>query len=183
MTTGYATALPHPEDQDLIDRIIADQAGRPGALLGILEKLQDRNPQKYLPMETLEYVAGRTGIPQAQVYAVATFYALFNLDPQGIHTVAICRGTACHTRGSRALLDRVQLQLGLHEAADGADKLSLTTADGRFTLRTVACFGQCALAPVVEIDHAIRGHVKEQALMREVTALREVTAPRKEPGR
>ena len=183
MNTGLVSALPHREELDVIDRIIGDQAGRPGALLGILEKLQDRNPQKYLPMETLEYVAGRTGIPQAQVYAVATFYALFNLDPQGIHTVAICRGTACHTRGSRALLDRVQLQLGLHEAADGADKLSLTPADGRFTLRTVACFGQCALAPVVEIDHAIRGHVKEQALMREVTALREVTAPRKEPGR
>ena len=172
MTTGYATALPHPEDQDLIDRIIADQAGRPGALLGILEKLQDRNPHKYLPMETLEYVAARTGIPQSQVYGVATFYALFNLEPQGAHTVAICRGTACHTRGSRALLERVKLQLGLRESSDGADKISLTTPDGRFTVRTVACFGQCALAPVVEIDHAIRGHVKEQVLIREVEALR-----------
>ena len=176
MTTGYATALPHPEDQDLIDRIIADQAGRPGALLGILEKLQDRNPHKYLPMETLEYVAARTGIPQSQVYGVATFYALFNLEPQGAHTVAICRGTACHTRGSRALLERVKLQLGLREASDGADKISLTTPDQRFTIRTVACFGQCALAPVVEIDHAIRGHVTEQALMREVDALRKERA-------
>ena len=172
MTTGSVKTLPQPEDKDMIDGIIADRSGRPGALLGILEKLQDHNPHKFLPMETLEYVATRTGVPQSQVYGVATFYALFNLDPQGTHTVAICRGTACHTRGSRALLERVKLQLGLQESADGADKITLTTPDRRFTIRTVACFGQCALAPVVEVDHAIRGHVKEQALIREVEALR-----------
>lgn len=176
MTTSLATTLAHPADKDTIDRIIGDHAGRPGALLGILAKLQDNNRHKYLPMETLEYVALRTGVPQSQVYGVATFYALFNLDPQGTHTVAICRGTACHTRGSRALLERVKLQLGLQEVREGADKLTLTTPDRRFTIRTVACFGQCALAPVVEVDHAIRGHVKEQALIREVEALRKSSA-------
>ena len=174
--TAMVSALPHVEDQDLVDRIIGEQVGRPGALLGILERLQERNRYKYLPMQTLEYVAFRTGIPQAQVYSAATFFALFNLEPQGTHTVAICRGTACHTRGSRALLERVKLQLGLQEAAGGADKLALTTQDRRFTVRTVACFGQCALAPVVEVDHAIHGHVKEQALIREVELLRKETA-------
>ena len=175
MTTSLATALPRVEDQDLLDRVIAEQGGRPGSLLSILEKLQEQHRNKYLPMETLEYVAARTGAPQAQVYSVATFYALFNLEPQGLHTVSICRGTACHTRGSRALLERLKLQLGLSkppEDAGSADKLTLTTPDRRFTIRTVACFGQCALAPVVEVDHAIRGHVKEQALMREVDKLR-----------
>jgi NADH-quinone oxidoreductase subunit E len=174
--TALVTALPHLEDQDLVDRIIGEQVGRPGALLGILERLQDHNRHKYLPMQTLEYVAARTGFPQAQVYAVATFYALFNLEPQGTYTVAICRGTACHTRGSRVLLERVKLQLGLAEPPGGADKLSLTTPDRKFTIRTVACFGQCALAPVVEVDHAIHGHVKEQALIREVELLRKESA-------
>ena len=172
MISSVASVLPRVEDQDTLDRIIAEQGGRPGSLLGILEKLQEQHRNKYLPMETLEYVAARTGVPQAQVYGVATFYALFNMEPQGVHTVAICRGTACHTRGSRALLERVKLQLGLQETRDGADKLTLTTPDRKFTIRTVACFGQCALAPVVEVDHAIRGHVKEQALMREVEKLR-----------
>ena len=174
MTAAHVTAPPYPEKRDQIDRIIGDQAGRPGALLGILAKVQDLNHDKYLPMETLEYVAARTGIPQSQVYSVATFFTLFNLDPQGEHTVAICRGTACHTRGSRALLERVKLQLGLQEINDGGDKVAMTTADRLFTIRTVACFGQCALAPVVEIDHAIRGHVKEQALIREIESLRKV---------
>ncbi|HXY42195.1 MAG TPA: NAD(P)H-dependent oxidoreductase subunit E [Vicinamibacteria bacterium] len=178
MTTSLVTAPPRVEDQDLLDRLIAEQGRRPGALLSILEKAQDQNRHKYLPMETLEYVAARTGVPQAQVYGVATFYALFNLEPQGANTVSICRGTACHTRGSRALLERLKLQLNLQQPEDGgADKLTLTTPDRRFTIRTVACFGQCALAPVVEVNHAIRGHVKEQALMREVDKLR------KESGR
>ena len=112
MTTSLATALPRVEDQDLLDRVIAEQGGRPGSLLSILERLQEQHRNKYLPMETLEYVAARTGVPQARVYSVATFYALFNLEPQGTHTVSICRGTACHTRGSRALLERLKLQLG-----------------------------------------------------------------------
>ena len=60
MTTGVVTALPRVDDQDLTDRIIGDHVGRPGALLGILEKLQDANRHKYLPMETLEYVAEPT---------------------------------------------------------------------------------------------------------------------------
>jgi NADH-quinone oxidoreductase subunit E len=176
MTTSptLASALPRVEDQELLDRVIAEQGSRPGALLSVLERLQEQSRGKYLPLETLEYVAARTGVPQARVYSVATFYALFNLEPQGTHTVSICRGTACHTRGSRALLERLKLQLNLQHGEDeaGADKLTLTTPDRRFTIRTVACFGQCALAPVVEVNHAIRGHVKEQQLMREVDKLR-----------
>lgn len=171
MTSTDETAVEATVDHDLVDRIIAERMGRPGALLGILQRLQDESRNEYLPMSTLEYVAARSGIPQAQVYSVASFYALFNLEPQGDHTVAICRGTACHTRGSRPLLERVKLQLGMRTAGDDADKVSLTTPDLRFTVRTVACFGQCALAPVVEVDHAIRGHVTEQALMREVAEL------------
>ena len=172
MTTVTENAVGGIVDQDSLDRIIASQAGRPGALLGILQRLQEQSHNKYLPLDALEYVAKRTGIPQSQVFSVASFYALFNLDPQGDHIVAICRGTACHTRGSRPLLQRVKLQLGLRDAGIDADKVSLTTPDLQFTVRTVACFGQCALAPVVEVDHAIRGHVTEQALIREVEELR-----------
>jgi len=165
------------KDQEFIDKLVAKHRGRPGMLLSLLEELQENQPGKYLPMEVLDYVAARTGIPHAQVFSVATFYALFNLKPQGEHTICICRGTACHTHGSRILLERLKLQLGFKEEDEegSADKLSVTTPDRRFTLRTVACFGQCALAPVVEVDHSILGHVNETALEREVEALRKVT--------
>jgi NADH-quinone oxidoreductase subunit E len=168
------TANLSSEDTEFIDQLILRQQGKPGMLLTLLEEVQERQPNKYLPMEILEYLAIKTGIPRAQIYSVATFYALFNLKPQGDHTVCICRGTACHTRGSRQLLERLKLQLGFRESDEegGADKLSMTTPDRRFTLRTVACFGQCALAPVVEVDHAILGHVNEQALEREVNSIK-----------
>ncbi len=159
--------------QDLVDGVIARHQGRPGKLLSILEEIQENHPQRYLPMEVLEYVAAKTNISTAQIYSVATFYALFNLQPQGTNTVCICRGTACHTRGSRNLLQRTKLELGMKEGGEegSADKVSMTSADGKYTLRTVACFGQCALAPVVEINHSILGHVNEQALHRELQAL------------
>jgi NADH-quinone oxidoreductase subunit E len=162
------------QEQEFVDRVIARHVGRPGFLLGVLEQVQEHHPHNYLPMETLDYISARTDIPRARIYSVVSFYALFNLEPQGRNTVCICRGTACHTRGSRSLLHRLQLELGLKAGEDEstADKLSLTTPDQNFTVRTVACFGQCALAPVVEINHNIFGHVNEQALQREVDALR-----------
>jgi NADH-quinone oxidoreductase subunit E len=167
---------PDASERAFIDQAIANQSNRPGALLGILEAVQEHHPHKYLPMETLRYVAAKTGIPPSQVFSVATFYALFNLQPQGDNTISVCRGTACHTRGSRNLLESLRVELGFGREDDlgdttDADKLALTTTDQRFTVRTVACFGQCALAPVIEINHNICGHVNEHTLQRQVRAL------------
>jgi len=164
------TPLP-VEELAYADRTIVAHSGQPGALLGILEAIQEHNPQKYLSPEILEYVADKTDIPLAQIYSVVTFFALFNLEPQGQHSICICRGTACHTRGSRSLLQRLRHELGLPDESDDGEKACVTTADGRYSLRTVACFGQCALAPVVEVDHAIFGHMNEQILHRELEHL------------
>jgi len=165
------------EEQIFIDKLIVTRQGRPGALLGILEAAQERNRHKYLPLETLRYIAEKTDTPLSRIYSVATFYALFNLQPQGEHTICICRGTACHTRGSRNLLQSARYELGLGEEDENtdsneADKLLLTTADGQFSVRTVACFGQCAMAPVVEVNHHICGHATERTLQREIETIR-----------
>ncbi len=159
-------------DQDFVNGVLVRHDGRPGALLAILQEIQQNNPRKYLPRETLSYIAERANIPLSRVYSVVTFYALFNLEPQGRHTVCVCRGTACHTRGSRDLLDNLVMNLGLKSGEEGErDQLGLTTPDGNLTVRTVACFGQCALAPVVEVDHVIFGHMNEQRMQREMKTL------------
>lgn len=165
------------EDQVFIDKLISTRRGRPGALLGVLEAVQDRNSNKYLPLDTLRYIAGKMEIPPARIYSVATFYSLFNLQPQGENTICICRGTACHTRGSRNLMQGARLELGLgledgESNGNEADKVLLTTSDGQFTVRTVACFGQCAMAPVVEVNHRICGHATERTLQREIETIR-----------
>jgi NADH-quinone oxidoreductase subunit E len=159
-------------DPDFVNKVITRHDARPGALLAILQEIQNSNPRRYLPRETLELIAAKTDVPLSRIFSVVTFFALFNLKPQGRHTVSVCRGTACHTRGSRDLLEKVMFSLGFHTIEDGQnDQLALTTPDGAVTLRTVACFGQCALAPVVEVDHAVFGHMNERMLVRELEAV------------
>lgn len=161
-------------ERALIDQEVAAHEGHPGALLSILAAIQSANAHKYLSMEALRYLGRRIDIPPAKIYSVASFFALFNLQPQGDNTICVCRGTACHTRGSRDLLEKLCLDLGLDlrnvETSDEDDRLALTTVDRKFTVRTVACFGQCALAPVVEVNHHILSHVNERTLQREVKA-------------
>lgn len=156
--------------------MIITRQGRLGALLGVLEAVQERNRYKYLPLDTLRYVAIKTETPLSRIYSVATFYALFSLQPQGENTICICRGTACHTRGSRNQLQSARLELGLglqddESNGNDADKLLLTTADRQFSVRTVACFGQCAMAPVVEVNHHSSGHATERTLQREIATI------------
>ena len=89
-------------------------------------------PRKFLCRDVIRYIADRTDTPESRIFSVVTFCALFNREPQGDHNISICRGTACHTRGSRDLLESVRLELHLNggEAALDADKLTLTTPDG-----------------------------------------------------
>ena len=165
-----------PLAEALIDEIIARHPDPTGDVLAILEEIQQRHPLKYLPPETHELVARKMGIARSQIMSVVTFYAFFNRQPQGLHTAIVCRGTACHTRGSKLLLDGLKAGAGLGDEGDEAElasgaATSLTTPDGRLTIRTVACFGQCALAPVVAIDHEIYGHVSDFKLRKLVAAI------------
>ena len=171
------TQNPRPLPQETVDDIIARhcaRADRTGDVLGILEEAQRAHPQNYLPAQTYAYVAQKTGLPSSQIMSVVTFYAFFNRRPQGRHTLTVCRGTACHTRGSRQLLEAIKAYVGMGEetageASDdsaGSDDrtggaTAFTTPDGRLTVRTVACFGQCAQAPVVAVDEAMHGHVSD----------------------
>lgn len=155
-------------DTKLVDRVIEKYRGRPGELLGMLEEIQSGNPYNFLPVETLEYVAKKTKHPLSRIYSVVTFYAFFNLKPQGEHYICICRGTACHTKGSRRLLDFLKkyLELGEGQGSGESEKVFLTSKDNKFTVKTVACIGQCALAPAVEIDGKIYSHVTEEKLQK-----------------
>jgi len=66
--------------------IISRHTDKPGAVLGILEEAQEKNPFKYLPPETLKLISEKTGTPLSRIYSIATFYSFFNLQPQGEHT-------------------------------------------------------------------------------------------------
>ncbi len=153
-----------------VDDIIAEYRGKHGELLTILEQAQLLNEEQYLSEEVLTHISLRTGVPVSRIYNVVTFYSFFNLKPQGKHKITVCRGTACHTKGSKALLADLGLILNTgKELEDGEGYY--TTPDNQFTISTVACFGQCALAPVVAIDGVIHSNVTTATLQKLVTKI------------
>ncbi|MCE5301181.1 MAG: NAD(P)H-dependent oxidoreductase subunit E [Spirochaetia bacterium] len=155
-------------DQKKLDAIINSYEGKQGKLLGILEKTQQAVKFKFLPEEVLNYISVKTNVPLSRIYSVITFYAFFNLKPQGEHTIIVCRGTACHTKGSKNLLDDVAARFGCTNELEGGEP-SFTTPDKKFTIRTVACFGQCALAPVISVDGTIHSNVTSAQMRKIVT--------------
>ena len=172
-TSGRKADLPsNPETQaDAVRRIVLSYDSKPGALLSVLEELQNRDPYKYLSEDVLRLVAQSMDVPLSRVYSVVTFYSYFNLKPQGKHTIVVCRGTACHTRGSLALLEEAMTQLG-HRDFKESEEPSFTTEDKIFTVKTVACFGQCALAPVVAIDGIIHSRITARNLVELIDGVR-----------
>jgi len=113
-----------------------------GALITVLQEAQEI--YGYLPEEALVVIGKRLHISMSRIYGVVTFYAQFHLTPRGLHTVRVCRGTACHVRGGKSVLKAVEQHLGIGE--------NETTPDFKFTFETVACLGACALSPVLLVD-------------------------------
>ena len=154
-----------PLELQKIDAVVQEHKGKHGELLGILEETQLLNEHKYLSEEALNHVALKTGVPLSRVYNVVTFYSFFNLKPQGRHTITVCRGTACHTKGSKALHDDLGLMLGCSKQLEEGEPY-FTTPDKQFTISTVACFGQCALAPVIALDEVIYSSMSTSKLQK-----------------
>jgi NADH-quinone oxidoreductase subunit F len=106
----------------------------------------------YLPSEAINRIYERTEIDRAQLISVATFYTQFRHIPLGKHQIRVCTGTACHVKGASNVYDAFIRQLKIAEG-------SVTTADRLFSVEKIACLGCCTLAPVVQIDEKIYGHV------------------------
>lgn len=155
----------------VLDEIIEKHKGKPGMLLSTLEEVQENHPLKFLPGETLTSVSQKLKIPYTQVFSVVTFYSFFNLKPQGKHSIVVCRGTACHTKGSKALLDEIGPVFGIQSGEIDSEQ-SVTTPDNEFTIKTVACFGQCAQSPVVAVDGVIHSNVNSQKLLKILSRLK-----------
>lgn len=123
---------------DGVMKILHSYPQEPRHLLAILLDIQER--EKYLSTEAMRETAKYLGVSDSRVYAVATFYGTLSLKKKGEKIIRVCMGTACHLRGSAAVLEGFEKRLGI--------KSGETTPDGAYTLETVNCVGACALAPV-----------------------------------
>jgi len=157
MTIGRNTVnAVEPETvQAQVREILSRYEGHRSELIPVLQDIQDA--VGYLPREAMMETASFLNVPESAVYGVVTFYAQFYLTPQGEHKVKVCQGTACHVRGSGEILAALEEKLGIQTGQ--------TTPDRKFSLERVACFGSCALAPVLVVDDKVYGNLTpEQAL-------------------
>lgn len=133
--------------KEQLAEVLAPYRGEKGATIPALQKVQEK--LGYLPEEAISEIAKFLGLSKNEVYGVATFYAQFRFERQGEHAVRVCQGTACHVRGGKRILDTAIEEAGVRPGE--------TSPDYKVSLETVACFGACALAPVMVVDKTVYG--------------------------
>jgi NADH-quinone oxidoreductase E subunit len=112
------------------------------ALIPLLQEVQEVHG--FLSKDAIVRIGRHLGLPASKVYGVATFYNQFRFQPIGRFHVQVCRGTACHVKGSANVLDEVVRQLGIGPGQ--------TSRDRQFSIEVVACMGSCGLSPVICIN-------------------------------
>jgi len=143
-------------DLTRVSEIVDSHDCQQANLIAILQDIQTE--YNYLSESALTLVAEKLGVSTAKVYSVATFYENFSLEAKGKHIIKVCAGTACHVRKSGPIYDAIRDYLGL----EGKKK---TSADGMFTLETVACLGACGLAPVMTIDGEVHAKMTPESAL------------------
>ena len=130
---------------NLISDILSHYPKNRKNLIPILQEVQGK--EKFLSAKAISEISCYLGISENDIYSVASFYSQFGFIKPGEHTIKVCLGTACHVRGGARILETIERDLNI--------KPGQTTADGKYTLETVACIGACALAPTMVIDNEV----------------------------
>ncbi len=148
---------------DLIDGVLEEYASVPGSLITILQHTQDI--YGYLPKEAIQKISSATGIAEAEIMGVGTFYTQFRFEPVGKYLIMLCQGTACHVNSSELILQTIKDELGIDDGQ--------TTKDGLFSLKCVACLGCCSLSPVMMINDDTYGSLTPDKTRKILNELRE----------
>ena len=135
--------------QERLNEILSSYDGKKEELIPILQQVQQAFG--YLSEPMMKKIAKFLQLPESTVFGVGTFYAQFKLVPSGRNIIRVCRGTACHVRGGARILREVEKRLGI--------KPGESTPDLEYSLETVACFGACALAPVMVVNDKVHGRM------------------------
>ena len=147
--------------KDKMDNIINEYRDKKDALMLILQSINA--VYNYFPENILRYISRELNIPLSEIYRIATFYNAFSLKPKGQNIIKVCMGTACHVSGSDEIIRTVSSRLGIGPGE--------TTEDFEFSVERVACFGSCALAPVVVINDKVYGNMTPQSTLKVLDGL------------
>jgi NADH-quinone oxidoreductase subunit E len=153
---------------DLDPIVSRHPAGRREALIPMLQEVQEAHG--YLSRDAVIRIGRHLRLPASKVYGVATFYNQFRFQPLGRYHLQLCRGTACHVKGSNQTLGAVQRTLQI--------KPGQTTRDGLFSLEVVACLGACGLAPLMAVNGEFHAGVTSERVTKILRTLRREAAAR-----
>jgi NADH:ubiquinone oxidoreductase subunit E len=128
-----------------LTELLAPYQGERGVLIPVLQQVQGEFG--YISEQAVSEIARFLAVSQSEIYGVATFYAQFRFTRPGEHMIKVCQGTACHVRGGARIMETVERELGINPGE--------TTEDYKFSLERVACFGCCALSPVMVVDDTV----------------------------
>ena len=142
--------------------IIETYRGKKGVAIPLLADVQKE--VGYVAQEAVDYVSEQLCIPAAELFGVATFYAMFRFQPQGKYVVRLCRGTACHVQGSGRVAEQLERALSVKDGE--------TTKDLMFSLQYVACLGCCSLAPVMLVNDEVHGRLTPEKAVEVLENLR-----------
>ena len=98
----------------------------------------------FISLDAVEEIAGLIDWPPMEIYRVATFYTMFNLEPVGKYHIQLCKTLSCALCGKAEILQQLEKRLGI-AAGESSE-------DGEFTLSQVECLGSCGTAPVMQIN-------------------------------
>ena len=142
-------------DLDIIEKVV-EQIGRQSHhALPLLQAVQEH--YGYLPTEAIQRLCEITDCRPSQLWSIGTFYDQFRLTPAGRHLIKVCVGTACHVKGASQIYEAFKRHLKISTDDD-------TDIERLFTVEKVACLGCCMLAPAVQIDDIIYGHLTNEKI-------------------
>ena len=136
-------------------------AGR-DQLIPILQNVQECHG--FLSREAVITIGKHLKLPASKIYGVATFYNQFRFQGLGQNHIQVCRGTACHVKGSLKVLNMVTQEIKINPGE--------TTRDGLFSLEVVACIGACGLAPVISINGEFYAGVTPEKIVEIIASYR-----------
>jgi len=142
-------------NKDISD-VLKEHEQHRDSLIPILQGIQKK--LGYISEEAVEVMSSHLNISENDIYGVATFYTQFRFTRPGDHIVKVCQGTACHVRGCKRIMNEATKYLGISPGE--------TTPEYKFSLDSVACFGSCALSPVVVLDEMVHGRMTAQKIKR-----------------
>ncbi|HEX3013809.1 MAG TPA: NADH-quinone oxidoreductase subunit NuoE, partial [Methanobacterium sp.] len=132
-----------------LDEMLSSHKCERSELISILQDIQQNFG--YLSEDSILEVSRYIGVPESEIYGVATFYSQFRFTPIGKKHIMVCTGTACHVQGAPQILEGIERHLGIKEGE--------VTLDLEYSLESVGCLGCCALAPCAMVNDEVESNI------------------------